>query len=39
VEYIAVTDDDALFRFRVRVFAVAEELGKARAACRAARPL
>jgi transposase InsO family protein len=29
-----VTHDDALFRFRLRVFAVAEELGNVRAACR-----
>lgn len=30
-----MTDDDALFRFRQRVFALAEELGSVRAACRA----
>jgi hypothetical protein len=30
-----VTQDDALYRFRLRVFALAEELGNARAACRA----
>lgn len=30
-----MTVDDALFRFRVRVFALAEELGSVRAACRA----
>lgn len=29
-----MTVDDALFRFRVRVFALAEELGSAQAACR-----
>jgi hypothetical protein len=29
-----VTQDEALFRFRLRVFAVAEELGNVRAACR-----
>ncbi len=29
-----MTDDDALFRFRVRVFGVAQELGNVRAACR-----
>jgi transposase InsO family protein len=31
----AVTDDDVLFRFRLRLFALAEELGNVRAACRA----
>jgi transposase InsO family protein len=30
-----MTDDDALFRFRLRVFALARELGSVRAACRA----
>lgn len=30
-----MTHDDALYRFRLRVFALAEELGNARAACRA----
>ena len=30
-----MTQDDALFRFRLRVFALAAELGNARAACRA----
>jgi transposase-like protein len=30
-----VTQDDALYRFRLRVFALAEELDNARAACRA----
>jgi len=30
-----VTEDDALYRFRLRVFALAQELGNARAACRA----
>ncbi|HEX2273848.1 MAG TPA: helix-turn-helix domain-containing protein [Acidimicrobiales bacterium] len=30
-----MSPDDALFRFRLRVFALAEELGNARAACRA----
>jgi hypothetical protein len=30
-----VSHDDALYRFRVRVFALAEELGNVRAACRA----
>jgi transposase len=30
-----VTVDDALFRFRVRVFALAEEMGSVRGACRA----
>ena len=30
-----MSTDDALFRFRLRVFALAEELGNARAACRA----
>jgi hypothetical protein len=30
-----VTDDDALFRFRLRLFGLAEELGSSRAACRA----
>ena len=30
-----MTQDDALYRFRLRVFALAEEMGNARAACRA----
>ncbi len=30
-----MSPDDALFRFRLRVFALADELGNARAACRA----
>lgn len=30
-----MTEDDALYRFRLRVFALAVELGNARAACRA----
>ena len=30
-----MTDDDLLFRFRLRVFALAHELGSVRAACRA----
>ncbi len=30
-----MSTDDALYRFRLRVFALAEELGNARAACRA----
>lgn len=30
-----MTVDDALFRFRVRVFAFAEEMGSVRGACRA----
>jgi len=30
-----MTDDDALFRFRLRLFGLAEELGNVRAACRA----
>ena len=30
-----MTTDDALYRFRLRVFALATELGSARAACRA----
>jgi transposase-like protein len=30
-----VTQDDLLYRFRLRVFAVAAELGNVRAACRA----
>jgi hypothetical protein len=30
-----LTRDDALYRFRVRVFALAEEMGSVRAACRA----
>jgi transposase-like protein len=30
-----VTQDDLLYRFRLRVFAIAAELGNARAACRA----
>jgi transposase InsO family protein len=34
-EYAAVSLDDALYRFRVRVFALAHELGSVRAACRA----
>jgi len=29
-----LTDDDVLFRFRLRLFALAEELGNVRAACR-----
>jgi hypothetical protein len=33
-EYAALTADDALFRFRPRVFALAEELGNVRLACR-----
>jgi hypothetical protein len=32
---IAVTQDDLLYRFRPRVFAMAAELGNVRAACRA----
>jgi transposase len=34
-EYAVVSLDDALYRFRVRVFALAHELGSVRAACRA----
>jgi transposase-like protein len=30
-----VTQDDLLYRFRLRVFAIATELGNVRAACRA----
>jgi transposase-like protein len=30
-----VTQDDLLYRFRLRVFAIAAELGNVRAACRA----
>ncbi len=30
-----MTQDDLLYRFRLRVFAIAAELGNARAACRA----
>ena len=30
-----MTDDDVLFRFRLRLFALADELGNVRAACRA----
>ena len=30
-----MTQDDALYRFRLRVFALAQEMGNARAACRA----
>ena len=30
-----MSEDDALFRFRLRVFALAEEMGNVRAACRA----
>jgi transposase-like protein len=30
-----VTQDDLLYRFRLRVFAMAQELGNVRAACRA----
>ena len=30
-----MTDDDVLSRFRLRLFAPAEELGNTRAACRA----
>jgi hypothetical protein len=30
-----MTEDDALYRFRLRVFALAQEPGNARAACRA----
>jgi transposase-like protein len=30
----ALTNDDALFRFRLRVMALAKELGNVRAACR-----
>ena len=30
-----MTDDDSLYRYRVRVFALAKELGSVRAACRA----
>jgi hypothetical protein len=30
-----VTQDDLLYRFRLRVFAIAVELGNVRAACRA----
>ncbi|MGH9024692.1 MAG: helix-turn-helix domain-containing protein [Acidimicrobiia bacterium] len=33
-ECAALTVDDALFRFRLRVFALAEELGNVRLACR-----
>src|SRR5687768_5659292 len=33
-EYAALTVDDALYRFRLRVFALAEELGSVRMACR-----
>ena len=33
-EYAALTADDALYRFRLRVFALAEELGNVRVACR-----
>ncbi len=32
---VAVTQDDLLYRFRLRTFAVAQELGNVRAACRA----
>jgi Helix-turn-helix domain len=32
---VAVTQDDLLYRFRLRVFAMAAELGNVRAACRA----
>ena len=32
---VAVTQDDLLYRFRLRVFAIAAELGNVRAACRA----
>jgi transposase InsO family protein len=34
-EYAVVTTDDALYRYRLRVFALASELGNVRAACRA----
>jgi transposase InsO family protein len=33
-DHTAVTNDDALFRYRLRVFAAAAELGNVRAACR-----
>src|SRR5437588_5398398 len=33
-ECAALTADDALYRFRLRVFALAEELGNVRVACR-----
>jgi transposase InsO family protein len=33
-EYAALTDDDALYRFRLRVFALAEELANVQLACR-----
>jgi transposase InsO family protein len=33
-EHTAVTNDDALFRYRLRVMAAAKELGNVRAACR-----
>ena len=33
-EYAALTADDALYRFRLRVFALAEEFGNVRVACR-----
>lgn len=33
-EYAALTVDAALYRFRLRVFALAEELGNVRLACR-----
>jgi transposase InsO family protein len=33
-EYAALTTDDALYRFRLRVFALAEELGNVQLACR-----
>ena len=33
-EYAALTADDALYRFRRRVFALAEEFGNVRVACR-----
>jgi hypothetical protein len=32
---VALTVDDALYRYRLRVFALAQELGSVRAACRA----
>jgi transposase-like protein len=30
-----LSNDDALYKFRLRVFALAQELGSVRAACRA----
>jgi transposase-like protein len=33
-EYAVVTSDDALYKYRLRVFALAGELGNVQAACR-----